>query len=145
MKLKQQLAILSTAFILVGCGNNTSESETKKEATPSSPTVVKDNSIVALKYTNKVVNNRGMEVEGEVGHYKIKVYSDSKIEANPQNIHKGVVVKFNGETSKVMPIEISYLDKNIMVGLYDKSGKHVATSDSIKITDVPVVVVELSN
>ena len=121
-----------------------SERGTVLPSTSASPkTVTTQPSNRPLKYTHKVVNNQGIEVQGEVDEYIIKIYSDTEVEANPKHIHKGVVVKLNGEKSRVIPIEISYLDKNIMIGVYDKKGKRVTASETIKVTDVPVVVVEL--
>jgi len=210
MKLKQQFTTLSIAFLLIGCGGDSTTVPTNTNDSPTATTVPSENSTVApsletessgeasvitereesvspsseeinsslsgegvtpspkpsssttidetkmpesistplptvtpLKYTHKVVNNQGVEVEGEVNGYTIKIYSDTKVEANAKHIHKGVVIELNGEKSNVMPIEISYLDKNIMIGIYDKEGKRVTASDSIRVTDVPVVVVEL--
>ena len=136
MKFKQQFILLSIVFSLIGCGGDSVTSKDNSiRTTPSSK---------PLKYTHKVINNQGIEVKGKVDEYAIKIYSDSDIKANPKNIHKGVVIKLNGKTSKVIPIEISYLNKEIMVELYNKRGKLIITSDLIQVIDVPVMIVELT-
>lgn len=125
---KKVIGILSVLVLIAGCGNNTTSVESK----------------IPLEYSYKVVNNRGLVVEGQLGNYKIKIYSDSNETANPQNIHKGVVVNINGKSSEMIPIEISYLNKNIIVSIYDETGNELAVSEVIKVTDVPVVVIDMS-
>ena len=129
---KQWIVALGITLLLAGCGNSSSSEE--KELNTKVPT----------SYSNKVINNRGLAVEGSVDGYGIRIYSNSKEEANPKSIHKGVVVKVNGKTSEVMPIEIAYLGKSIVVALVNDKGEEVAVSDEIKVTDVPVVVVEMN-
>ena len=132
MMKKQWIVALGITLLLVGCG----ESSTAEEKVVSTK--------VPTAYSNKVINNRGLVVEGSVDGYGIKIYSNSAEVANPQNIHKGVVVKVNGKSSQVMPIEIAYLGKSIVVALVNDKGEEVAVSDEIKVTDVPVVVVEMN-
>jgi hypothetical protein len=83
-------------------------------------------------------------VEGKLDNYTIKIYSNSEEVADPKSMHKGVVVKINGKDSEVMPIQISYLNKEIVVAIENEKGEEVAISEAIAVTDVPVVVVELS-
>jgi len=129
MKNKKVLVGLGALLVLVGCGGGASTEET---------------TVVPSSFSNKVINNRGIAVEGTVDGYGIKIYSDSTDVANPQQIHKGVVVKVNGKTSAVMPIQISYLNKSIVVTLVDDKGEELAVSNEITVTDVPVVVVEMN-
>ena len=130
MKKQQWLMVLGVSLVLVGCGDGASSGAT----TTAVPTT----------FSNKVINNRGIAVEGSVDGYGIKIYSDSTEVANPQQIHKGVVVKVNGKTSEVMPIEIAYLHKKIVVTLVNDKGDEVAVSDEILVTDVPVIIVEMN-
>ena len=131
---KQWVLALGVTLLLAGCGKS-STSEEK---------VVNNHTKVPTSYSNKVINNRGLAVKGSVDGYGIRIYSNSKEVANPKSIHKGVVVKVNGKASKVMPIEIAYLGKSIVVALVNEKGEEVAVSDEIKVTDVPVVVVEMN-
>ena len=132
MKAKQLLMALGTSLLLVGCGGGGASSEaTTTSAVPST-------------FSNKVINNRGIAVEGTVDGYAIKIYSNSAEVANPQNIHKGLVVKVNAKTSEVMPIEIAYLNKSIVVALVNDKGEEVVVSDEITVTDVPVIIVEMN-
>jgi hypothetical protein len=130
MKNQKWLVALGASLVLVGCGDSGSSVSTETKV-PSS-------------FTNKVVNNRGLVVESQLDGNSIKIYSDSVVTANPKNIHKGVVVKVNGKSSKTMPIEISYLNKNIIAIVSDSTGKELAVSAEIEVTDVPVIVIELS-
>jgi len=127
---KQLIMGLGLALVLIGCGSGT----TNQESGTTLPT----------NYSNKVVNNRGLVVEGNVDTYSIKIYSDAQIEVSPKNIHKGVVVKVNGKSSETMPIEIGYMGKHIVAALYDSNGNEVAVSSEIEVTDVPVIIVDMS-
>lgn len=131
MYVKNTIITVAALFLLVGCGDGSGSSLKTETKIPSN-------------FSYKVVNNRGLVVESKLDNYTIKIYSDSNEEANPKNIHKGVVVKVNGESSETMPIEISYLNKNIIVVIYDELGNELAVSAEIEVTDVPVVVVELT-
>ena len=131
MNMKKYLTIAGLSLFLVGCGESGSIEEKSSTNLPE-------------QYSYKVINNRGLVVEGKLDSYKIKIYSDNEGSANPKDIHKGVVVKVNGKSSETMPIEISYLNKNIIVVIYDESGKEVAVSEEIQVSDVPVLIVELS-
>ena len=99
---------------------------------------------VPSNYSYKATNSIGKEIQGTVDGYSIQIYSDNKIIESAKELHKGLVVKVNGKKSDTMPIGIAYLHKNIVVALVDSSGKRVAVSDEIEVTDVPVIVVELS-
>lgn len=131
MKSKKILVSLGSLLVLIGCGGGASDEVTTTTAIPST-------------FSNKVINNRGLFVEGTVNGYGIKIYSDSIESANPQEIHKGVVVKINGKASEVMPIQVSYLNKNIVVALLNEQGEEVAISSEILVTDIPVIVVEMT-
>jgi len=133
MKSTNWMVVLGASLVLVGCGGGATSSNEASKITA-----------VPETFSNKVINNKGTAVEGTVDGYGIKIYSDSKEAANPQAIHKGVVVKVNGKTSEVMPIEISYLGKSIVVALLNNKGEEVAVSDKIEVTDVPVIVVEMN-
>ena len=134
MKRQQWLKILGISLLLVGCGGEDATSTQNTENNLKVPT--------AFNY--KVINNRGLVVESKLDNYTIKIYSNSQEVANPQDRHKGVVVKINGKASETMPIEIAYLNKKVMVVVYNEKGEEVAISEEIEVTDVPVVLVELS-
>ena len=136
MRVQQWLKVLGISLLLVGCGSDdvkSSESSTQNSATKS-----------PSGYSYKVINNQGKAVESQLGEYTIRITSNSKEKPNPQARHKGVVVKINGENSQTMPIQISYLDKGIVVSVYDKDNVLLSATDEIKVTDVPVVVVEMT-
>ena len=95
-------------------------------------------------YSHRVINNQGIAVEGSINNYTIRIYSNSKEVANSQSRHQGVVVKINGEASENIAIQASYINKTIIVAVYDATGKIVKISDEIVVTDVPVVIVELN-
>jgi len=95
-------------------------------------------------YSHRVINNQGIGVEGSVNNYTIRIYSNSEEIANPQSLHKGVVVKVNGEASENIAIQASYINKTIIVAIYNSNGKLIKISNEIVVTDVPVVIVELN-
>jgi hypothetical protein len=132
MKTQHWLKILGISLLLVGCGGGDTPSSTQNEVK------------IPTTYSYKVINNRGLVVEGKLDNYTIKIYSNSEEVADPKSMHKGVVVKINGKDSEVMPIQISYLNKEIVVAIENEKGEEVAISDEIEVTDVPVVVVEFS-
>lgn len=131
MKSKKELLLLFSILMgLIGCGGGASS---EGESTTS----------ISLPFSNKVINNRGLFVEGSVNGYGIKIYSDTIEGVNPQEIHKGIVVEVNGKVSEVIPIQISYLNKNIVVVLFNSQGEKVAVSSTVLITDVPVIVIKM--
>ncbi|MBU1667435.1 hypothetical protein KKC13_03395 [bacterium] len=134
MKTQQWLKILGISLLLVGCGGGDTASTETAQNSVTVPTT----------YNYKVINNRGLAVEGTMDNYTIKIYSTTEEVADPKSMHKGVVVTINGKASEVMPIQISYLNKEIVVAVENEKGEQVAVSDAIEVTDVPVVVVELS-
>lgn len=133
MKKQQWLKLFGISLLLVGCGGGDTPSTTTQNEVK-----------VPTTYSYKVINNRGLVVEGKLDNYTIKIYSNSEEVADPKSMHKGVVVKINGKDSEVMPIQISYLNKEIVVAIENEKGEEVAVSEAIAVTDVPVVVVELS-
>ncbi len=96
------------------------------------------------EYTNSVINNEGKAVIGNVNGYTIRIYSDEVEKANPQSLHQGVVVKLNGNASENIAIQATYLNKKIIIALYNNAGELVKISDEILVTDVPIVIVELN-
>ncbi len=133
MKNQKWLVTLGISLILAGCGKSSSE-----------PTAAATKTKIPSNFSHKVVNNRGLVVESKLDGNTISIYSDSIIKANPKDIHKGVVVKVNGKSSETMPIEISYLNKNIVAVVTDSNGKELAVSDKVKVTDKPVIIIELN-
>ena len=131
MNKKLGLMALGISFFLIGCGGSSAIESSTSTKLPEN-------------YSYKVVNNQGTSVAGKVSGYTIKIYSDNKELANPKDIHKGVAVKINGKTSEVIPIDIVYLNKNIVVALFNDKGEQVAVSEEVLVTDVPVVVVEIT-
>ena len=132
MKNQKWLVVLGASLVLVGCGENGGTGATVTETK------------IPSTFSNKVVNNRGLVVESKLDGNTISIYSDSSITANPKDIHKGVVVKVNGKSSETMPIEISYLNKNIVAVVSDSTGKELAVSDEVQVMDEPVIVIEVN-
>ena len=130
IKLLTTIAIMLT---LVGCGDNSSA------LTESTTSIAK----VPAGYTQKVINNQGNSVEGTIGKYTVRLLSNELQEIQPQQPHKGVVVKYDGQTSSTMAIEEAYIGKSIVAAIYDEGGKLVKTSGAVKVTDVPVVIIEV--
>ena len=96
---------LVALLLVTGCGSNSSsESVDSGELQNSSDS----------RYIYKVINNRGEAVTSEVGAYEIALYSDTKEKANDKSPHKGVVVKLNGNDSALMPIQETYMHKDIV-------------------------------
>ena len=111
----------------------------------SSSTDQDSTSPLLTRYTQRVINNQGISVEGHIKNYTIRIYSKEAEVANSQSTHKGVVVKFDGDTSKSIAIQSSYLNKKIVIALYDTGGELITFSDEILVTDdAPVVIVEMS-
>jgi hypothetical protein len=131
MKSKKILILMGTLFALIGCGGGALSEGSITQAIP-------------VGFSNKVINNRGSFVEGSINGYTIKIYSDSIESLNPQEIHKGIVIKLNGNTSEIIPIQISYLNKNIIVSLINTQGDKVSVSRKVLVTDTPVIMVEMT-
>ena len=127
---KQLIEIVVISLLFIGCGGNSTGSNTTTTENTNVPTY-------------KVINSRGIAVEGKLDNYTVKLYSDNEEEVKPQGRHKGVVVKYNGKTSESMAIQESYQGKNIVAGIYN-GDKLIKMSDSIKVTDdVPVVIMDI--
>jgi len=129
---RQIVKSLILSLLLVGCGSNTNTENRVSDTTKSSTT----------SYSYKAINNSGSGVEGKLGNYTVKLFSNSKELKKPQDRHKGVVVKFNGQTSETMAIQASYEGKDIVASIYD-GDKLIKQSAPIKVTDVPVVIIEI--
>jgi len=127
---KQLIEIVVISLLFIGCGGNSTGSNTTTTENTNVPTY-------------KVINSRGIAVEGKLDNYTVKLYSDNEEEVKPQGRHKGVVVKYNGKTSESMSIQEIYQGKNIVAGIYN-GDKLIKMSDSIKVTDdVPVVIMDI--
>lgn len=150
MRIEKWLKILGTSLLLAGCGDNSSSTtsitnETQNEAIPSTTSLtIQEELTLPSSYTYPAINNKGLAVTGQMDNYNIKIYSSNQEVANAQSIHKGVVVKLNDQTSEVMPIQISYLNKKIVVIIENEKGEKVAISKEIEVSDVPVVIIELT-
>ncbi len=106
----------------------------------------KNSATLPASYTHRAINNQGISVEGSLQTYTIRIYSDSKERANAQSLHQGVVVRFNGKTSENIAIQSSYVNKKIVIAIYDATGHLVKVSDEILVTDdVPIIIVEMGS
>jgi len=139
MKKQQLTKILAISLLFIGCGGNSTNTAT---TTPEASVQVASTTDSTNAPVHKAINNRGVGVEGKLDNYTVKLYSDSEEKAKPQERHQGVVVKYNGKTSDTMAIQASYQGKNIVAGIYD-GDKLVKMSDSVSVTDVPVVIIDM--
>lgn len=129
LKRKIFSVVLVVGFLLSGCGDSTSTSS--------------DNTIVMEDgFTYKAINNQGEGIETTLNEYTIKVLSNSEESSNPQSRHKGLVVRINGEKSKTLHIQNSYVGKEIAIAIY-KDNQLVYTSNTITITDQAVTVIDV--
>lgn len=128
---KKSISIaLLLGFFLIGCGQNNQIEE-------------KTNSIAMVDGFNyKAINNRAQAIRTTYKDYEIKVLSNSNEKAEPQSRHRGLVVKINGEKTKTLHLQDSYLGKEIIIGVY-KDNQLVKVSDVITVTDRPVTVVDM--
>ncbi len=122
---RRYIKIVAISLLFVGCGGENTAT-TNTEATP----------------THTAINNKGAGVEGKMDNYTVKLFANGSEEIKPQERHQGVVVKFNGKTSETMAIQASYKGKEITAGIYD-GDKLVKMSESISITDIPVVIIDI--
>jgi len=140
MKKQQLIKALAISLLFIGCGGNSTQGNTATNSEASAQVASTTKSTNAPAY--KAINNKGFGVEGKLDNYTVKLYSDSQEEIKPQGRHQGVVVKYNGKTSETMAIQESYQGKNIVAGIYD-GDKLIKMSDSVKVTDVPVVIIDM--
>lgn len=135
MRAKEKFYMALVAVLLFsGCGD--SSSENNDGTNPEITTEDKG------RYTHKVINNMGKEVRSKVGEYDILLYSDSEMKADDKSPHKGVVVTVNKKDSELMPIQSTYMHKDIVAKVYE-GNKLVTTTEAIEVTDSePVVLIE---
>ncbi len=147
---KELVKLLSISLLFIGCGsgestsNNTSATANSATNTNSTATTQTANtpSNTSTTPAYKAINNRGIGVEGKMGNYTVKLFANNNETAKPQERHQGVVVKYNGETSETMAIQDTYKGKEIIAGIYNED-KLVKMSDSVSVTDVPVVIIDV--
>lgn len=148
MSTTKLIKLLAVSLFIVGCGgSNSGQSSAENGAADVSGNAQEAVSSVAESslpdgYTNTAINNSGAGVEGTMGSYTVKLYANSSEEVKPQEPHKGVVVKMDGQTSETMAIQESYIGKSI-VAVVHEGDKVVKASSSVEVTDVPVVIIEL--
>lgn len=135
---KRILGVIMTSILLLdGCGSNTTSKSTEAINNIDEGTYPKG-------YPYKVINNKSDVVESKLEKLTIRLYSNVKNKADSKSLHKAVVVNINGNDSKTMPIQSTYLGNEIIVGIYDEEGKLIIYSDVVEITDdVPVILVNL--
>jgi nitrous oxide reductase accessory protein NosL len=135
---REWIKLLAISVLLVGCGGGDSTSTTSDTVaqTESSP------SSTISTPAHKAINNTGVGVEGKMGNYTVKLFASSSEEVKPQERHQGVVVKYDGQTSETMAIQASYQGKDITAGIYD-GDKLVKMSDSVNVSDAPVVIIDV--
>jgi nitrous oxide reductase accessory protein NosL len=136
---REWIKLLAISVLLVGCGGGDSTSTASDTV---AQTESASSSATATTPAYKAINNTGAGVEGKMGNYTVKLFTDSKEEVKPQERHQGVVVKYDGQTSETMAIQASYQGKDITAGIYD-GDKLVKMSDSVNVSDVPVVIIDI--
>jgi len=134
---KEWIKLIAISVLLIGCGGG--DTSSKSESTTSDTVAQTDSSATP---THKVINNRGIAVEGKMGNYTVKLFANSSEEAKPQERHQGVVVKYDGQTSETMAIQAGYQEKEITAGIYN-GDTLIKMSDSVKVTDTPVVIIDI--
>ena len=127
-----------TALLLVtGCGNDSTGTNASTETGTT-----KDGGGNPEVYSYKVINNQGEAVASKLGSYEIYLYSDSEEKADDKSPHKGIVVKVNDENSELMPIQATYMHKDIVAKVY-KNSELVVETEAVEVTDdEPVVLIE---
>ena len=132
MLVKKIFSVAVMAMVLNGCGSS-SKSSSGGELDEHVP----------IGYEYKVINNRGLAVESQLGEYKINLLSNTQELQNPKSVHKGVVVNINGQDSDTMPIQATYLEKEIVVVIYDKDNVLLGAKAVEVTNDAPVVLVNV--
>jgi hypothetical protein len=128
---------LVALLLITGCGSNSSSSS---ESVDSGELQNSSDS----RYIYKVINNRGEAVTSEVGAYEIALYSDTKEKANDKSPHKGVVVKLNSNDSALMPIQETYMHKDIVAKIYEE-GSLIGETEAVEVTDnKPVIMIDVA-
>lgn len=95
-------------------------------------------------YSYKAINNRGVAVEGQIGIYQIKVFSNYEETVNPQSRHHSIVVTMDDKNSEEIPLQLSYIDKTVVVAVY-KDAQLVGQSDIITMNeDEPLTIVNVT-
>lgn len=127
--------VLFSMFILlifVGCNNtDTSAQNIENIKLPSG-------------YSHKAINNRGVGVEGQIGIYKIKIFSNYEETANPQSRHHSIVIKIGNQHSEEIPLQSTYINKMVVVAVY-KDAQLVGQSDIVTINeDEPLTIVNIT-
>ena len=105
-----------------------------------------NNSSISLPngYIYPVINNQNIAVKGEVDSYIVKLYSNTKEQADAQSRHQGVVIKFNSNTSETLPIQSTYIGKKVIVALYNSVGELIKVSKEVTVTDTnPIFFIEI--
>ncbi|MBU1667432.1 DUF5011 domain-containing protein [bacterium] len=78
-----------------------------------------------------VINNLGTAVETEIelegNLYTLRLHSNIDIAANDQANHVGIMISVNGQNA-LLQIQNSYETHNVVLAVYDNSGRRVAVS-----------------
>ena len=132
MLVKKIFSVAVMAMVLIGCGNG-SKSSSEEEL----------NANIPLGYEYKVINNRGLAVESRLGKYMISLLSDTQETKDPKSVHKGIVVNINGQDSDTMPIQSTYINKVIVVAIYNEEDELLGSKEVDVTNDAPVVLVNI--
>ena len=81
----------------------------------------------------QTINNTGATVEGNYEGYLVKVFANYSETANDQANHTALDITVNGTSIPVLQIQGTYRGHEIVVAVYDVSGKLVAVSDNVLI------------
>jgi len=145
---KEWIKLLVISVLMVGCGSDTVSNNTEDSAansvaqTPPAVQTQVEGTRTEVTPAYKAINNTGVGVEGKLGNYTVKLFANNNEEVKPQERHQGVVVKYDGQTSETMAIQSSYQGKEIVAAIYNGDNL-VKVSDSVTVTDVPVVIIDV--
>ncbi len=81
----------------------------------------------------QTINNTGATVEGNYEGYLVKVFANYSETANDQVNHTALNITINGTAIPVLQIQGTYRNHDIVVAVYDTSGKLIAVSDNVLI------------
>lgn len=155
--MKKIVSFSIVALLLVGCNeadrileqvsesNNSEEVAISGNSESTLPLVLDTGEVKKLpvEYAYKAINNSGASVVGEIGDYKIEIVSNYEEEVQSQSRHYSIVVEIGDEVSQEIPIQLSYMDKTIIVAVY-KDNHLVGMSEILTVNDIePLMLVNI--
>jgi len=141
------------ALLLVGCNeaDRVLESDNSEqvvisantESTLSSALDISEVKKLPVEYAYKAINNSGVFVTGELDDYTIEIVSNYEEEVQSQSRHYSIVVEIADKVSQEIPIQLTYMDKTIIVAVY-KDNHLVGMSEILTVNDIePLMLVNI--